>query len=388
MKKTVLFLGALMMSLQVFAQGIEFFHGTWSEALTKAKSEQKLIFVDAYASWCGPCKRMAREVFPQKKAGDFFNVNFICLKIDMEKEENAEFAGKYPVGSYPTLMFIDDNGKVVMKEVGAKEVDVLIETGRRALSKNNRFAEYEKAYNEGNREPQLLYNYVRALNQAGKPSLKVVNEYLKTQSDLNSEFNLRFILEGASEADSRVFDLLLEKREAIAKLAGPEAVNTRIEAACKNTLKKAIEFKNTALLEEIKTKLKKSRPDIAAKMAAESEMAYYAAVNDPAQFLKAAKAYQKQEVKKNPALLDDLVVTLVRAFPNDPKILSAAQKWAKMAAEIGQKSEYYLSWANICKKRNDKAKAKALAQKALELADKEDTGMRSKIEVFIQTLGV
>lgn len=388
MKKTVLFLGALMMSLQAFAQGIEFFHGTWSEALTKAKSEQKLIFVDAYASWCGPCKRMAREVFPQKKAGDFFNANFICLKIDMEKEENAEFAGKYPVGSYPTLMFIDDNGKVVMKEVGAKEVDVLIETGRRALSKNNRFAEYEKAYNEGNREPQLLYNYVRALNQAGKPSLKVVNEYLKTQSDLNSEFNLRFILEGASEADSRVFDLLLEKREAIAKLAGAEVVNTRIETACKNTLKKAIEFKNTALLEEIKTKLKKSRPDIAAKMAAESEMAYYAAVNDPAQFLKAAKAYQKQEVKKNPALLDDLVVTLVRAFPNDPKVLSAAQKWAKMAAEIGQKSEYYLSWANICKKRNDKAKAKALAQKALELADKEDTGMRSKIEVFIQTLGV
>jgi thiol-disulfide isomerase/thioredoxin len=386
MKKTAFLIPLLFCAVACFAQGIDFFHGTWAEALQKAKAEQKLIFVDAYASWCGPCKRMARDVFPQKKAGEFFNANFVNLKIDMEKEENAEFAGKYPVGSYPTLMFIDDNGKVVMKEVGAKEVDMLIETARKALSKNNRFAEYEKAYNEGGRDPQMVYNYVRALNQAGKPSLKVVNEYLKTQTDLNSEFNLRFILEGASEVDSRVFDLLLEKREAIAKLAGEEVVNGRIETACKNTLKKAIEYKNTALLDEVKTKIKKARPDIAQKIAAESEMAYYAATNNPEQFLKAAKTFQKQEVKKNPALLDDLVTTVLRAFPTDKKVLDTAQKWAKMAAEIGQKSEYYLSWANICKKRDDKVKAKALAQKALELADKEDTGMRSKIEIFLHTL--
>ncbi len=37
------------------AQGIEFFKGTWEEALAEAKKQDKILFVDAYAKWCGPC---------------------------------------------------------------------------------------------------------------------------------------------------------------------------------------------------------------------------------------------------------------------------------------------------------------------------------------------
>ena len=90
MKNILHILLALTFSLNTLsAQGIEFFHGTWAEALEKAKSEERLIFVDAFAAWCGPCKRMAAQTFPDPKAGEFFNANFINLKIDMEKPENA-----------------------------------------------------------------------------------------------------------------------------------------------------------------------------------------------------------------------------------------------------------------------------------------------------------
>lgn len=84
-------------------EGIQFFHGTWAEALEKAKIEDKLLFVDAYAQWCGPCKVMAKNVFTQKKVGDFFNENFINLKMDMETTDGASFGHKYPVSAYPTL---------------------------------------------------------------------------------------------------------------------------------------------------------------------------------------------------------------------------------------------------------------------------------------------
>ena len=134
----------LSFSVSLFSQGIEFFHGTWAEALQIAKSEEKLIFVDAFASWCGPCKRMSSQTFPDPAAGEFFNANFVNLKIDMEKPENAEFAGKYPVGSYPTLMFIDAEGKIVLKDEGAKTVDQLLETGRKALGKNDRSEAFEQ----------------------------------------------------------------------------------------------------------------------------------------------------------------------------------------------------------------------------------------------------
>lgn len=238
----------------VSAQGIEFFHGTWPEALAKAKSEEKLIFVDAFASWCGPCKRMAKETFPNEKVGAFFNANFLNLKIDMEKAENAEFAAKYPVSSYPTLMFIDADGKIVLKEIGAKTVDQILETGKKAQGKNDKSVDFEKKYNDGNRDPKMLFDYVRALNAAGKPSLKITNEYLNTQQDLSSEFSLRFILEGAVEADSRVFDQLVKYRDKIIAVTSVEQVNARIENACKNTLNKATEFKKRRPAEETKAK--------------------------------------------------------------------------------------------------------------------------------------
>lgn len=239
---------AVLFATQSQAQGIEFFHGPWSEALEKAKSEEKLIFVDAFASWCGPCKRMASQTFTDGKVGEFFNSNFICLKIDMEKPENAEFAGKYPVGSYPTIMFIDATGKMVLKDVGFREADPLVEMGRKALGKMSNSVDYEKGYAEGKRDPKFLYDYVRALNHSGKPSLKITNEYLNTQQDLGTDFNLKFILEGAVESDSRVFDLLMKYRSKIEALATKEAVDKRIETACKNTIKKGIEFKDESLL--------------------------------------------------------------------------------------------------------------------------------------------
>lgn len=376
----------LCTSAGLSAQGIEFFHGAWAEALTKAKSEEKLIFVDAFASWCGPCKRMAKETFPDAKVGAFFNANFINLKIDMEKPENAEFAGKYPVNSYPTLFFIDSDGKVVMREIGAKTADQLIETGKKALGKNDKSVDYEKKYNEGNRDPKMLYDYVRALNAAGKPSLKITNEYLNGQTDLSTEFNLRFILEGAVEADSRVFDLLLKHQASIVNVAGAEAVNARIETACKNTLKKAIDFKNEALLTETKAKMKAANPARAAAFAQESDMFYYKTVKDSGNYLKAAKAFQKNNVKNNAAKLHDLTVDLVRSFPEDKKVLDQAEKWAKTAAQTGGLAEYWMTLAGIYKLQGDKVKARDTALKAKEAAGNNDSMLKGKIDYFLQTL--
>src|SRR5215831_9330297 len=50
---------------------------SWSAIQAKARAENKFIFVDCYTSWCGPCKYMAKNIFPQQEAGDFFNDKFI-----------------------------------------------------------------------------------------------------------------------------------------------------------------------------------------------------------------------------------------------------------------------------------------------------------------------
>ncbi len=67
------------------AQGIEFEKGTWEEILNKARENNKPIFVDAYTTWCGPCKWMSKNIFTQDEVGSYFKDNFIAYKMDMKK---------------------------------------------------------------------------------------------------------------------------------------------------------------------------------------------------------------------------------------------------------------------------------------------------------------
>ena len=107
-------------------QGIKFEKGTFSEILAKAKAQKKLVFMDVYASWCGPCKRMASEVFTQKKVGDYFNATFINAKFDAEVGEGRTIAARYGVNAYPTFLLLNGDGKLVGKMVGGSPADEFI----------------------------------------------------------------------------------------------------------------------------------------------------------------------------------------------------------------------------------------------------------------------
>jgi thiol:disulfide interchange protein len=101
-----------------------FFNGTLKEAIAKAKSENKFVFFDAYAAWCGPCKTMDKEVFSNKNVADYLNAKFVPIRIDMEKGEGPELAKKYKsINGYPSLLFLDAGGMPVKTLLGSREVD-------------------------------------------------------------------------------------------------------------------------------------------------------------------------------------------------------------------------------------------------------------------------
>ena len=93
----------------------------WKQILKKAKKEKKLIFVDCYTSWCGPCKMLSSQVFTQDDVGDFFNANFVNAKYDMEKDaDGVILKDKFEVKAFPTLVFVDPvSGEAVHRMVGA-----------------------------------------------------------------------------------------------------------------------------------------------------------------------------------------------------------------------------------------------------------------------------
>ncbi len=112
------------------AKGIGFYSGSFSEAIALAKKENKLIFLDIYASWCGPCKTLKSKTFTDATVGEFYNSNFINFEVDAEKGEGVNLAEKYNIIGYPTLLFVDSHGKIVAKTMGYHNPDEFLKLGQ------------------------------------------------------------------------------------------------------------------------------------------------------------------------------------------------------------------------------------------------------------------
>ena len=115
-------------------RGSCFFQGTFAEAQEKAKAEDKLIFMDAYTDWCGPCKWMSKNTFTDESVASFFNENFINVKMNMEKGEGPGLARKYRVRGYPSLLFLNADGSVAHTKLGAQDASSFLALGKRVMA--------------------------------------------------------------------------------------------------------------------------------------------------------------------------------------------------------------------------------------------------------------
>ena len=152
------------------------------EDCKKAKEENRLIFVDCYADWCGPCKKLAAEVFTQDKVADFFNANFINVSYNVEKNEDAKrLAQIWEVSALPTLMFIDPaTEQPVHKLVGAGDAEWLMAAGKNALDPEKRLGAMLARYEEGDRNPAFMIKLVTMLHSSGmnEELEKITKEFL------------------------------------------------------------------------------------------------------------------------------------------------------------------------------------------------------------------
>ena len=89
MNKVVLSIIIVLSTLFASAQkGIEFQHKSFDEVCEMAAKQNKLVFVDVYTQWCGPCLAMVEEVFSLASVGDEMNKHFISVKIDVSNNND------------------------------------------------------------------------------------------------------------------------------------------------------------------------------------------------------------------------------------------------------------------------------------------------------------
>lgn len=146
----------------VQGQGIQFFHGSFEDALKKAEKEGKQIFVDVYTSWCGPCKQMATKVFTDEKVGKYYNDKFVCIKLDADKDKEYGFFKKYQASGYPSLFWLTDKGELIDMNVGFLGVEQFIAKAEALKNSklNENIAAYQKRWEGGERSIELVDKYL------------------------------------------------------------------------------------------------------------------------------------------------------------------------------------------------------------------------------------
>nr|WP_121271994.1 thioredoxin family protein [Pedobacter schmidteae] len=232
MKKYIFMAFMALLTSNLLAQGINFDHGTWKEVLAKARQEDKLVFVDVYTSWCGPCKKMAAEVFPLKEVGDVFNPAFVNYKIDAEKGEGIDIAKKYGVKSYPTYLFVNGDGVLIYRSGGYNPAKIFLNEAAIAIKEKHDpkpLATWEDEYAAGKRDKDFLIGYIKKRTVVKAPNGALLEDVfpMLTPADLsNKEFmsavfafdpNMTFVPGGRFYnyvvANHAAIDQLIGKRE-------------------------------------------------------------------------------------------------------------------------------------------------------------------------------
>ncbi|PWK24480.1 thioredoxin [Arcicella aurantiaca] len=418
---------SLLASTQVFSQGIIFRQDDWQNVLMQAKAQKKLIFVDIYTTWCGPCKEMDKKTFTESSVGDKFNARFINYKVDAEKGFGINLAKRYNVTSYPTCLFVDATENLMYKQEGLlrapdllKEADMVLNNQANAKP---RWA-LEKLYNEGRRDSEFLSEFIAVNSLYTIDNTNLVEEYVKSLTPIqySSDKTLRIIVNNGFKIDGKAFELLLKFREKAESLfeGGVEKVNRAFSQSINEVFDVALKTKNQAMFDKALAANLKALPNTADRVNDKNKLAFYLAMKDVNKFSEAAEQYLDQYVmfvqvesirkqdlweyekimqnyklgirdsvgagaalyqnlKKNAKytmarLTANELNEVVKAFydqVDDKAKLKKAVEWAKRSLELVETPDSYHSYAQLMLKLGDKQMALDIEQKAYDVALRE-----------------
>lgn len=377
-----LFIGAI-----AFAQGIKFEESNFATVLAKAKKENKLVFIDAYASWCGPCKLMVKNIFPLQTVGDYYNSHFVNTKIDMEKGEGIELAKKYNVKAFPTYLFVDGNGEVVHRTLGYVEENDFIQFAKDAGDPSKRLAALKQKFENGEKDPEFLKNLAGlTIYNDAEFAGRVLDRYFAGKSALDRD-DVQMLLSGAQTVDSPLYKVFQSKKAEITKVIPAE----KYEAIDKNikisTLFKKSYNADTKTWNDnyFLTEAQKFMPKEEAEKILKRTQAGRA-LRD-----KNFAVYEKltMELYKDPsaASSEELNSIAWNFFENvsNKSSLEKALAWAQESVKKNENFANTDTLANLYNKVGDKKNAKVWAEKSIQLA--KSTGQDSTdTEKLLKTL--
>lgn len=369
-KNIVLFM--LLLSAFSFAQGIKFETNTFAEILAKAKKEKKLVFLDAYASWCGPCKMMEKNIFPLEKVSKYFNTTFVNSHFDMEKGEGRDIAMKYGVRSYPTYLFLNGDGDVVYQSYGYLGEDEFLMMAATASGNLSKDGGPKQRFEKGEKDPEFLKNVVK-LNANSDPEFaKLASErYFQNKKDktfTQEEISmLIYFIKSSRDPNYKVFK---DNKAEIIKIL-PEHIYTQFDTQIllEDVVEKSLDVRqkkiNDVYFMAEATKLVGTAE--ARNALNRLKLNFYPSVANYAEYQKAAQEYYGNGDNFENGELDKAAYIFSEQV-NDAAALKQAVMWAEKSVMRSETPENTYILAKLYHKTGNKEAAKNYAQHAANMA--------------------
>ncbi|MFM2393518.1 MAG: hypothetical protein RLZZ546_1500 [Bacteroidota bacterium] len=374
MKQIILSLFILFSAiLKAEDQGIQFFHGSFEEAKVKAKKENKIIFIDCYTTWCGPCKVLAKTVFTDMELGKFHNENFINLKLDMEKE-GISFGAEYGVSAYPTLYYIDHMGNVKQKLVGGRDAKSLINIGKEAMKPDPSILnKMEERFANGEREKEYLLGYITTLSAAGKsyevPFREYIDLYGKDKEVSSTLIGMSFNI--SNHVSSSATQTVINHKDQIIKEFGQEAFDKWVVKVNNNSMEDVVKHKDETMLKKIQDFISKTNIPVGKRISSENNLKFIEAKLDWIGYAAALNKHIKKYISKDAESLSNAVLYFEKNCPNDKALMMTEKSFLQMG-KLKPSYTHHYAIARMYVKTKQNEKAKFHIKKAIELANGED----------------
>ena len=365
-----LFLPLFFLPLSSVAQqatGVSFQYAPFADLLEQAEAEDKLIFIDAFTTWCGPCKMMDAQVFPDPEVAAVFNERFVNAKFDMEKGEGLALAERYHVAAYPTYLFVDAKGDLVHKGIGFIPKPALLELADVAESAESLGA-MRARYAAGERDPAFVRSYARTLTSTYEQARAdtVVATYLAGQDDWGTRPHLQLLTESPGEVGGDRMRYLTEHLPAVADTLG-DYVYAIVERALVNDYHRSRQLRRMAEPAQLADYFAEHAGPAAARLRDHYALTYYQRQDSMDEFLPLALAFYEQYPSADYTELNEIAWTFFENS-NDPEQLAQAIEWAEASVRL---RPYYpnldtLAW--LYHKTGQMEKAKTAARQAIEYA--------------------
>jgi thioredoxin-related protein len=365
--------------------GIHFEHNlSWTAIQAKAKAENKYIFMDCFTTWCGPCRRMATDVFPLEATGKYVNDKFISVGVQLDTtakdadnvkawyRDGHDIAEKYHVRAYPTYLIFAPDGHAIHRFVGSSPAPEFLASLGESFDSTKQYYTLLDEFKSGRRDTAFLHKTAMATANAYDlvNGESVADTWLATQSDLFSRDALYMQELFTKKSSDRYFSTFTDHAAEVDRVLGPNFAESKVRSVYMSELmprKPGSTPDWTAIHKTIASKL----PAQADELTARIKLSYYLSKKDFPNFEKEIVAYIKSY---NDKLTDgDLNGMAWAVFQNcaDMTCVTDILDWSKRLRDNSEPG-FVDTYANILYKLGKKDAAIALETKAMQQASGSD----------------